>query len=223
MRLAARDAELTYLHDVLWVYDQQSNGTPKRKAVDVEASQDDDHSTNGSIESPDSHEISKLESLGIIADQMLSDPKFRLETLSPPNKRIKRTQYTDNLAIYNKDDQPLQHKIFSKASSTDPLSIQPKASESPSIAALLDAPIEPYKHKSAFHSYIQEPYQPSNSSSSTTLSTGASAFYSTGKTDDFPTTLMSPVPSSFNTRPWSIGMQKQQQQQPTQHGNTYSI
>lgn len=83
LRLSARDAEIDYLHNLL---DSKNNTcttnnntlSPKEKkpARKVPYLFQQQYSPRSEVRSSEQHPLSGLDSLGIVADQMLSDPEF---------------------------------------------------------------------------------------------------------------------------------------------------
>lgn len=75
LRLSARDAEIDYLHNLLDSSSKHSPKEKKRKGPPYLFQQQ--YSPRSSeVRSSEQHPLSGLDSLGIVADQMLSDPEF---------------------------------------------------------------------------------------------------------------------------------------------------
>lgn len=114
LRLSARDAEIDYLHEVLNSFKSNTNHhspflnitSPKQPPVTTPTKkprkgppylfQQQYSPRSSEVRSSEQHPLSGLDSLGIVADQMLSDPEF--ETSNPSiisNEKRLRTRLDD--------------------------------------------------------------------------------------------------------------------------------
>ena len=96
LRLSARDAEIEYLHEIIDTLKANaftpSSPRPQfqkklRKGPPYLLQQQ--FSPRSEVRSSEPHPLSGLDSLGIVADQMLSDPEFESNAKSVPEKRLR--------------------------------------------------------------------------------------------------------------------------------------
>lgn len=116
LRLSARDAEIEYLHEMVETLkanqqqQQQHTGHHPHKKLRKGPPYlfQQQYSPRSEIRSNEQHPLSGLDSLGIVADQMLSDPEFEGSTHS--------THYTNEKRLRSRlDDRRSQRSIDSAA------------------------------------------------------------------------------------------------------------
>lgn len=100
LRLSARDAEINYLHEVIHTVKSHhgvgQNGTfSKKSRRGPPYLFQQQFSPRSDIRSSEQHHLSALDSLGIVADQMLSDPEFEGHHDTPPVEKRVRSRLGD--------------------------------------------------------------------------------------------------------------------------------